>query len=79
MFDETKDLPLANDSLKNSTPYREFRAEPEEIPKHAWHECGRVGHDVGFERALADWIIKHRSKWRKSSQPETQLTRLSRS
>jgi len=79
MFDETKDLPLANDSLKNLSLYREFQAEPEGIPEPTWYESGRVGYDVGFERALADWIIKHRSHWRKNRPPESQLNGLSTS
>ena len=32
----------------------------------------KAGHDIGFERALTDWIVKHRSKWRKSRQTTTQ-------
>jgi hypothetical protein len=77
MFDETKDLPLANDLARNPSLCWEFQAEPEEILMHKRDESGKVCHDVGFERALADWIIKHRSDWRKSRQPETQLNRLS--
>ena len=50
--------------LKNSTLYREFLAEREEILKHKWLESEKAGYDVGFERALTDWIIRHRSKWR---------------
>jgi hypothetical protein len=23
-----------------------------------------VGHDIGFEKALLDWIVKHRAGWR---------------
>jgi hypothetical protein len=79
MIDEMKEPPLANDALKHSSLSREFQAEPEEILKDKWHESGRVGHDVGFERALADWIIKHRSSWRNSLEPETQLNGLSAS
>ena len=52
--------------VKNSSLYREFQAEREEIMKHKWIESEKVGYDIGFERALTDWIIKHRSKWRKS-------------
>jgi hypothetical protein len=77
MFDETKDPPLANDLLKNSSLGSGFHSEPVEILKDKWHESGRGGHDVGFERALTDWIIKHRSNWRKGRQPEIQLNRLS--
>jgi hypothetical protein len=77
MFNETKEPPSTNDLLKNSSPYRESQAEPEEILKDNWHESGRVDHEVGFERALADWLIKHRSIWRKGRQPETQGSRIS--
>jgi len=56
----------ANDLVKNSSLYREFQAEREEILKHKWIESEKLGYDIGFERALTDWIIKHRSKWRKS-------------
>jgi hypothetical protein len=73
MLDETKDPPLDNDLPKNSARYVEFQAESEEI----LHESGRAGHGVGFERALADWLIKHRSQWHKSRHLETQSNRLS--
>ena len=56
------------DLVKNSSLYREFQAERDEILRHKWIESERNGHDIGFERALTDWIIKHRSKWRKSRQ-----------
>ena len=57
------------DFVKKSSLYREFEAEKEEIMKHKWIESQKAGHDIGFERALTDWIIKHRSKWRRSRQP----------
>jgi hypothetical protein len=63
-----KESTSANDLLKNSSLYREFLAEREEILKHKWIESEKVGHDIGFERALTDWIIKHRSSWRKNRQ-----------
>ncbi|RFC42843.1 MAG: Universal stress protein family protein, partial [Verrucomicrobia bacterium] len=39
-------------------------AEREEILKHKWLESERLGYDIGFERALLDWIRKHRESWR---------------
>jgi hypothetical protein len=68
MSEETKESLSANDLLKNSSLYREFQAEREEILKHKWIESEKAGRDIGFERALTDWIIRHRSKWRKSRQ-----------
>jgi len=51
--------------VMNSALYREFLAEREEILRHKWIESEKVGYDIGFERALLDWIVKHRSNWRK--------------
>jgi len=50
--------------VKNSVFYKEFVAEREEILKHKWIESEKVGKDIGFENALLDWIVKHRSNWR---------------
>jgi hypothetical protein len=60
------------DLVRKSSLYREFEAEKEEIMKHKWIESQKAGHDIGFERALTDWIIKHRSKWRRSRQQPPQ-------
>lgn len=64
----TTETASSNGLVKNSTLYREFQAEREEILKHKWIESEKVGYDIGFERALTDWIVKHRTKWRKSRQ-----------
>lgn len=68
MSNENAEASKGNDLLRNSTLYKEFQAEREEILKHKWIESEKVGYDIGFERALTDWIIKHRGKWRKSRQ-----------
>jgi hypothetical protein len=54
----------ARDFVKQSSLYQEFLAEREEILKHKWIESERLGYDIGFERALLDWIRKHRDSWR---------------
>jgi hypothetical protein len=58
--------------LKNSSLYREFLAEREEILRHKWLKSEKVGIDVGFEEALTDWMVKHRSEWRKRRQAARQ-------
>ena len=50
--------------LKNSALYQEFLREREEILKHKWIESEKAGKDVGFEWALLDWNLRHRSEWR---------------
>ena len=54
----------SRDFVKQSSLYQEFLAEREEILKHKWIESERLGYDIGFERALLDWIRKHRDSWR---------------
>lgn len=58
--------------VMNSQLYREFLAEREEILRHKWLESEKAGYDIGFERALLDWIVKHRSSWRKRRRPSSQ-------
>ena len=58
------DPSASRDFVKQSSLYQEFLAEREEILKHKWLESERLGYDIGFERALLDWIRKHRESWR---------------
>ena len=56
----------SKEMVMNSALYREFLAEREEILRHKWIESEKAGYDIGFERALLDWIVKYRSNWRRS-------------
>jgi len=53
----------AMDLVQHSMLYKEFLAERDEILRHKWIESEKAGYDIGFERALIDWIITHRSVW----------------
>jgi hypothetical protein len=55
--------------VRESLLYKEFLAEREEILRHKWIESEKAGHDIGFEKALLDWIVKHRSSWRAQRHP----------
>ena len=55
--------------LNRSSLYKEFLAEREEILRHKWLESEKAGKDIGFERALLDWIRKHRDGWRATRRP----------
>ena len=50
--------------VNNSTLYKEFLAERREILRYKWIESEKAGYDIGFERALIDWVVKYRSTWR---------------
>lgn len=66
MANDTRETSSSDELLKNSNLYKEFLAERDEILKHKWLESEKAGHDIGFEHALTDWIVKHRSRWRKN-------------
>lgn len=75
--DKKKKMPAATpavspnqDFAQRSSLYQEFLAEREEILKHKWLESEKLGKDIGFERALLDWIRKHRENWRKTRNEE---------
>lgn len=71
----SKDMEPLNEEnsalVKNSVLYKEFLAEREEILRHKWLESEKAGHDIGFEKALLDWIVKFRSTWREKRQKQT--------
>jgi len=62
---QPEDMPHS-EIIARSSLYQEFLAEREEILRHKWLESEKAGYDIGFERALLDWIRKHRDKWRAS-------------
>jgi len=61
--------------LERSSLYKEFLAEREEILKHKWIESEKAGEDIGFEKALLDWIRKHRDGWRSARNPRPTASR----
>jgi hypothetical protein len=50
--------------LESSALYKKFMEERDEILKHKWLESEKAGQDIGFEKALLDWVFNHREKWR---------------
>jgi hypothetical protein len=72
VIDKPESSPESKQIVMNSALYREFLAEREEILRHKWLESEKVGYDIGFERALLDWIVKHRSNWRKARRQQMQ-------
>lgn len=57
-------MPETTKKVRPEELYQVFLAEREEILRHKWLESERLGEDVGFERALTEWTLKHRATWR---------------
>jgi hypothetical protein len=72
MSSDKPNQPDSQDWMRNSSLYKEFQAEREEILRHKWIESEKAGYDIGFDRALTDWIMKHRPKWRKARHTQMQ-------
>lgn len=66
MSNTASDTTFNQGFAQRSSLYQEFLAEREEILRHKWIESEKQGKDIGFERALLDWIRKHRESWRGS-------------
>lgn len=49
--------------MERSNLYQKFLQLKNEIEKHKWIESEKKGNDIGFERALVDWMSKHRTGW----------------
>jgi hypothetical protein len=60
--------------VRNSSLYREFLAEREEILRHKWIESEKAGHDIGFEKALLEWVMRHRGQWRQTRMKQSSAT-----
>lgn len=60
---------------KESALYKEFLAEREEILRHKWIESEKAGHDIGFEKALLDWIVRFRTSWRQQRKDGVPFTK----
>ena len=58
----SKDTETSRDFVKQSSLYQEFLAEREEILRLKWLESERLGYDIGFEKALLDWVRGAKSK-----------------
>lgn len=59
-------------NIQDTSFYKEFMAQREEIMRHKWYESERAGKDIGFTRALIDWTLKFKSKWMKEHHPDRQ-------
>ena len=56
------------DLVHENSVYKQYMAERDEIERHKWVESEKAGRDIGFEKALMDWISHHRTAWRKAKQ-----------
>lgn len=76
MFDETKEPASANDLAQSPSLLKKSPAQPAGISTPPPVESERVGLHVEFERALTEWILRHRHKWSMDREPAAQPIRI---
>jgi len=54
---------------EGSVFYRDFLSERDEILRHKWFESEKAGYDIGFEKALLDWVVRFRPSWQERRRP----------
>lgn len=52
--------------IKTLLIYKEALAQKQEVERHKWLESEKAGRDIGYDAALIDWVMKHKSKWKKA-------------
>ncbi len=62
MTEQNDDLRFVESSLL----YKAFARQRDEILRYKWIESEKAGVDIGFEKALLGWLIKHSSQWREA-------------
>lgn len=52
--------------VHNTSIFREWETMKREISLHKWYESEKVGHDIGWDKATIDWMIRFGSRGRDS-------------
>lgn len=55
---------------EHSSFFQMCLAEREEILRHKWLESEKVGRDIGYDRAVIDWVRRYRPGWFRSHHPD---------
>ncbi len=61
------DNSAAEQWVRNTRLFREWEGIKREIQLHKWYESEKAGHDIGWERATVDWMIRHGGKGQKAA------------
>ncbi|GEM_PF-1488765 len=48
--------------MKDTSLFREWDEMKREILKHKWYESEKAGRDIGWDRAMVDWMVRFGSK-----------------
>lgn len=56
------ETPLSEDWLNKTNLFQHWHQKKKDIGTHKWYESEKAGHDIGWERATIDYLIRHDQK-----------------
>lgn len=56
-------IPEPPEPLADSDLWEYFLEECDEILEYKWLESEKLGHDIGIDRAIREWLQKHHALW----------------
>lgn len=51
--------------LENTLLFKKYREEKKQIEENKWYLSEKAGRDVGWEKALLDWMLYHKKDYLK--------------
>ncbi len=45
--------------IKNTRLVSRWREIKRSVDEHKWYESEKAGHDIGWERAAVDWLVRY--------------------
>ncbi len=51
--------------MRGSGLCRQWDDMKRDIELHKWYESERAGHDIGWDRAMTDWMMRHGGAFRR--------------
>lgn len=58
------------DWIKRTNVYLQWQEVKRAVDDHKWYESERVGHDIGWDRAYTDWLIRHSGRSNVGGSPD---------
>ena len=56
---------------KKTSLYQHWEEMKGDVERHKWYESEKAGHDIGWEKAMTDWMIRF------GNQPSQKISRKS--
>ena len=64
---KSNDRGAGKDWIQSTSLFSHWNAMKEQILLHKWYESEKAGHDIGWDKAAANWMIHHRSSFSASA------------